>query len=156
MEYVFGTKKEKEILRTKGDAHSDLAGYHQIIQEYPDQNIIDNFRVVQKTNTAEDSEGNCYDWYEIDNHYRTAEKKNVPTVLKVGKPVPIPAGGSSASYQMAGLTDRHILLNWGGPGENLNVIIHNGEFTVVNSGESISAVVQPIFAIPETVNTTTD
>lgn len=156
MEYVFGINKNKEVLKTKGDTHTNLTGFQRVVQKYPDQDIIDNFRVVQKTNTAEDSEGNCYDWYEIDNHYRTFEKKNVPTVLKVEKPIPIPAGGSSASYMMPGLTDRHILLSWGGPGENLNIIIRNGEFTVVNSGKSISAVVQPIFAIPATVNTTID
>jgi len=24
--------------------------------------------------SAEDDEGNCYDWYEIDHHYRTSDK----------------------------------------------------------------------------------
>lgn len=74
MEYVFGTKGKAEILKTKGSTHTDLTGYHQIEREYPDQTLTDHFRVVSKLNTAEDAEGNCYDWYEIDHHYRMTDK----------------------------------------------------------------------------------
>lgn len=74
MEYVFGTQGEIEVLKTKGDSHTDLTGYHQIEQVYPDQTVTDNFRIVQKLDSAEDEEGNCYDWYEIDHHYRVADK----------------------------------------------------------------------------------
>ena len=66
MEYVFGTQGEIEVLKTKGDSHTDLTGFHQIEQTFPDQTITDNFRVVRKIESAEDVEGNCYDWYEID------------------------------------------------------------------------------------------
>lgn len=44
------------------------------MQEYPDQTITDNFRVVRKIDSNEDAEGNCYDWYEIDHHYRITDK----------------------------------------------------------------------------------
>lgn len=74
MEYVFGTKGDVEILKVKGAAPTDLTGYHQIEQVYPDQTITDNFRVVQKLDSKEDGEGNCYDWYEIDRHYRTVDR----------------------------------------------------------------------------------
>ena len=74
MEYVFGTEGEIEVLKTKGDAHSDLTGYQQIVQEFPGEKITDNFRVVRKMDSGEDGEGNCYDWYEIDRHYRTIDK----------------------------------------------------------------------------------
>ena len=74
MEYVFGTADEIEVLKTKGRTHSDLGGYHQIEQRYSDQVITDNFRVVCKLNSAEDDEGYCYDWYEIDRHYRVIDK----------------------------------------------------------------------------------
>jgi len=74
MDYVFGTKGEVEVLQTKGDAHSDLTGFQEIIQKYPDQTITDRFRVVRKTDSAEDQEGNCYDWYEIDHHYRQSDR----------------------------------------------------------------------------------
>lgn len=74
MEYVFGTKGEVEILKTKGSTHTDLTGYHQIEQTYPDQVTTDNFRVVKKVDSQEDEAGNCYDWYEIDRHYRTVDK----------------------------------------------------------------------------------
>lgn len=74
MEYVFGTKEEVEILKTKGNAHSDLTGWHQIEQSYPDQKICDHFRIVRKIDSTEDAMGNCYDWYEIDHHYRITDK----------------------------------------------------------------------------------
>lgn len=74
MEYVFGTQGEIEVLKTKGDSHTDLTGFHQIEQTFPDQTITDNFRVVRKIESAEDVEGNCYDWYEIDRHYRAVDK----------------------------------------------------------------------------------
>lgn len=74
MEYVFGTNGKTETLKVKGSVHTDLAGYHQTEQKYPDQTITDNFRVVRRLNSAEDVGGNCYDWYEIDRHYRTVDK----------------------------------------------------------------------------------
>lgn len=63
-----------EVLKTKGDSHSDLKGFHSIEQVYPDQTITDNFRIVEKLDSEEDVEGNCYDWYEIDHHYRVTDK----------------------------------------------------------------------------------
>lgn len=51
-----------------------MTGFHEIEQKYPDQVITDRFHIVRKTNSAEDSEGNCYDWYEIDQHYRFTDK----------------------------------------------------------------------------------
>ena len=74
MEYVFGTQGDVEVLKVKGAAHTDLTGFHQIEQTYPDQTITDNFRIVQKLDSKEDEEGNCYDWYEIDHHYRVTDK----------------------------------------------------------------------------------
>lgn len=74
MEYVFGTKGEVEILKTKGGTHTDLTGFHQVEQTYPDQVVTDSFHVVKKIDSAEDVEGNCYDWYEIDRHYRMTDK----------------------------------------------------------------------------------
>ncbi len=74
MEYVFGTNGKMETLKVKGSAHTDLTGFHQIEQKYPDQTVTDRFRIVRQLNSAEDVEGNCYDWYEIDRHYRTVDK----------------------------------------------------------------------------------
>ena len=74
MDYVFGTEGEIEVLKIKGDAHTDLTGYQQTVQEFPGEKITDNFRVVRKLNSAEDGEGNCYDWYEIDRHYREIDR----------------------------------------------------------------------------------
>lgn len=74
MEYVFGVKGKMEVLKVKGDTHTDLIGYHQIQQTYPDQTITDSFRIVRKLDSKDDVEGNCYDWYEIDRHYRIVDK----------------------------------------------------------------------------------
>ncbi len=74
MEYVFGTQGEMEVLKIKGDAHTDLTGYHQIEQKYPDQTIADSFHVLRKLYSQEDAAGNCYDWYEIDRHNRIVDK----------------------------------------------------------------------------------
>lgn len=74
LEYVFGTDDGRETLRTKGDTHTDLTGFCQIERVYPDQTITDNFRIIKKTSSKKDVEGNCYDWYEIDRHYRTVDR----------------------------------------------------------------------------------
>lgn len=83
MEYVFGTKGEVEVLKVKGDAHTDLTGFHQIEQVYPDQTITDSFRIVRKLDSQEDGEGNCYDWYEIDRHNRTVDRSG-PVAERLG------------------------------------------------------------------------
>lgn len=82
MEYVFGTKGGIEVLKTKGLSHTNLTGFRQIEQVYPDQTITDNFRIVEKLDSQEDAEGNCYDWYEIDRHYRVTDK-TAPIEAKV-------------------------------------------------------------------------
>ena len=63
-----------EILKVKGDTHTDLTGFQEVEQKYPDQTVTDSFRVVRKLDSQEDTAGNCYDWYEIDRHSRTADK----------------------------------------------------------------------------------
>lgn len=76
MEYVFGTddRRGRRILRTKGEAHTDLYGFCEVVREYNDCTITDNFYAVRKIRSDEDDEGVCYDWYEIDLHYRTVDK----------------------------------------------------------------------------------
>jgi hypothetical protein len=73
VEYVFGTQEDIEVLKIKSDAHTDLTGFQQIERVYPDQTIIDCFRIVRKIDSQEDDEENCYDWYEIDRHYRYSD-----------------------------------------------------------------------------------
>lgn len=84
MDYIFGTNGGAEVLKTVGDAHISLTGYHQLEREYPDQTITDSFRVVRKLHSAEDAEGRCYDWYEIDHHYRMTDKTG-PLAEQVAK-----------------------------------------------------------------------
>lgn len=70
MDYIFG----QNTVKTVGDSHSDLQGFCSIMREYPDQNITDNFTVVEKIKSDEDSEGKCYDWYTIAEHYRYVDR----------------------------------------------------------------------------------
>ena len=83
MEYVFGTKGDVEILKVKGDTHTNLTGFHQIERAYPDQTITDSFRIVRKLDSQEDGEGNCYDWYEIDRHNRIVDRSG-PVAERLG------------------------------------------------------------------------
>lgn len=73
MEYLFG-KDKFEYLRTKDAVHSNLSGFQEVVQEYPDCTITDSFRVVRHYKADKDGEKNCYDWYEIDSHYRMIDK----------------------------------------------------------------------------------
>jgi hypothetical protein len=68
MEYIFGNGVSSEVLKTKGSEFTDLDGWQEVVQEYPDAIRTDRFRVAQKTGEAEDVEGNKYTWYEIDRH----------------------------------------------------------------------------------------
>ncbi len=74
MDYIFGTNGDFETLKTKGKYHTDLKGFQELIAEYPNETVTDHFRVVTKMDSKEDVEGNCYDWYQIDQHYRTIDK----------------------------------------------------------------------------------
>ena len=76
MEYTFGKNEQRqsEVLRTKGDTHTDMSGFCEIVREYPDCTITDSFFVVRKYHSDEDAEGNCYDWYTIDKHNRIIDR----------------------------------------------------------------------------------
>ena len=78
IEYIFGhithDNHEIEILKTIATTHTDLQGFCQIVRDYPDQTITDSFLVINHYHSAEDIEGKCYDWYEIDKHYRIQDK----------------------------------------------------------------------------------
>lgn len=68
LEYIFGADSYNGVktLLTKGDEHTDLNGFTDTVREYEDSTIIDSFRIVRKTDSKEDADGNCYDWYVID------------------------------------------------------------------------------------------
>ena len=62
------------MLKTKGREHTGLTGYRETRREYSDCVITDSYRVVEHIGGTEDAEGNCYDWYVIDRHYRTVDR----------------------------------------------------------------------------------
>lgn len=70
MEYIFGASSltENETLLTKGAEFTDLSGWQEVVQEYPDSTRTDRFRIVGKTGQDTDTEGGHYTWYEIDRH----------------------------------------------------------------------------------------
>lgn len=74
MEYIFGNarlnKKVVRILKTVNTQHTNLSGANQIQRKYPDCTITDDFVVINKYLSKTDSEGRCYDWYVIADHYR--------------------------------------------------------------------------------------
>ena len=77
MEYIFGTAvingETIENVKTVGAEHTDFLGYTQLQRSYTDCNITDSFNALRKYGSDEDSEGNCYDWYIIDQHYRNVD-----------------------------------------------------------------------------------
>ena len=78
MEYVFGTRIRggviQDVLRTKGDRHTDFKDTVQVEQVFDDAKIYDTFKVVKKYKSEKDREGNCYDWYIITGRYRYIDK----------------------------------------------------------------------------------
>ncbi len=86
MDYIFGTSGNIETLKTKGDTHTDLTGFRELERRYPDQTITDRFHIVRKIDSQKDAAGNCYDWYEIDQHYRFTDKTG-PVAAQLSKAI---------------------------------------------------------------------
>lgn len=74
MEYTFYTNYNTEILKTKCQIHTELTGFQHVVRDFKSEIITDNFRIICKFKSEEDTSGNCYDWYEIDRHYRMIDK----------------------------------------------------------------------------------
>lgn len=78
MEYVFGIRERggviEDVLKTKGDVHTDLEGAVQLERVYDDARYYDSFKVIRKYKSKKDTEGNCYDWYLIADHFRYIDK----------------------------------------------------------------------------------
>lgn len=72
MEYIFGESThqhaDKLILRTKGTEHTQLTGTIEHLEEFADSIIRTSCRILEHISSAEDDEGNCYDWYEVDQY----------------------------------------------------------------------------------------
>lgn len=76
MQYIFGKNNSTntETLLTKGENHSDLSGFQEIVQAFNDCIITDSFFVNRKLKQDTDTENNCYVWYEISQHNRMIDK----------------------------------------------------------------------------------
>lgn len=72
MEYIFGESThqhaDKLILRTKGTEHTQLTGVIEHLEEFADSTIKTSCRILEHLGSADDDEGNCYDWYEVDQY----------------------------------------------------------------------------------------
>ena len=83
MKYIFGTtKKGMENLKTIGE-RTNYSGEIQLVTEYDDAIITDICEIVSKYYSAEDIEGNCYDWYEVKNHNRHIEYREFEETASV-------------------------------------------------------------------------
>ena len=78
MEYIFGRVKRNGVMvenvKTIGAEHSDLNGKVSVTAKYYDSHITDNFVALEKYRSEEGTDGKCYDWYEIKDHYRYEDK----------------------------------------------------------------------------------
>ena len=87
MEYIFGNiikgGKKTQILKTVGETHTNLSGSIVTSKEYDDAIITDSCEIVEKYHSAEDSEGNCYDWYKVLNHSKKIEMSESKLVEKI-------------------------------------------------------------------------
>ena len=86
---------------------------------------------------------------------------NIDNVIKVTTAIAIPASGSSASYNVTGLTANHELIRWNfsssaenWPPVNLTVTTYAGYFTIQNTSGTTSETIKPMFAIPVNVTAT--
>lgn len=61
------------MLRTKGTRHSSLTGRFEHRVVHPDSLVITGCEIVDRYKSAEDAEGNCYDWYEIEKYESKVE-----------------------------------------------------------------------------------
>ena len=74
MDYIFGNRKEKEILKTRGDEYTDLSGWFEITQNDAYEQITDRCYIKRKLESEIDDSGKYCVWYEITNHFRYVDK----------------------------------------------------------------------------------
>lgn len=86
MEYIYGITQRNgvivENLKTIGDQHSNLSGFIQTIRKYDDSAITDSCNIIEHYQSNEDSQGKCYDWYIITDHWR-----NIDTFTPIKKSI---------------------------------------------------------------------
>lgn len=87
MEHIFGSVvkdgKKIQILKTVGESHTNLGGSFIVSREYDDATITDSCEIVEKYHSTEDIEGNCYDWYEVQNHSKKIEMSESKLIEKI-------------------------------------------------------------------------
>lgn len=81
--------------------------------------------------------------------------------LEVSAAFAIPAAGSSVSYNLSGLTDKHELVRWNfsasaenAPPADLEWHTYAGYFTITNNGGTTSETMRPMFSKPKAVAAT--
>ena len=71
MTYTFTeTNRGNIIFKTIDKIHTNLFGWQELSTKYPDSIVTDKFYIISHTKSDEDSEGNCYDWYDVKDRYR--------------------------------------------------------------------------------------
>lgn len=77
MDYFYGTCIQNdtlcENLKTIGIEHSNLSGYINTVRDFFDgTKIVDRCKILKKY-ASKESNGLCYDWYIITDHYRDTD-----------------------------------------------------------------------------------
>lgn len=74
-------------------------------------------------------------------------------MITTDQAIPIPASGSSASYDMADLTEDYLVIRWNfsvssenNPPASITITTYDGYFTITNNYGSTSESVKPVFA----------
>ena len=82
-------------------------------------------------------------------------------ILSPSSSIPIPASGSSASYNLTGLTSDHELVRWNfsssaenAPPVDLAWTTYAGYFTITNNGGTTAQTIKPVFELPTNVSIT--
>jgi len=93
---------------------------------------------------------------------RSSSEAASSRMLMPATAIPIPASGSSASYDMADLTEDYYVMRWNysessenHPPASVSITTYNGYFTITNNYGTTSETVQPIFGKAVTREVTT-
>ena len=73
MDYIFGVKGSSETLKTIGEEIEVLEGWQEIVREYDDCIITDQFLIISHDGGFDDSKLR-YDFYTIAHHNRIIDK----------------------------------------------------------------------------------
>ena len=73
-QYIFGRNGGELILKTVGEAHTDLSGALRVTVKTDVDETTHSCTVMRRYRSAEGADGLCYDWYAIRDYYRDVDR----------------------------------------------------------------------------------